>query len=166
MILLDNSALTSFAHLGLIPLLRTLFGDVAISDAVYHEGIIRAKESERTDRIKRAVEEKAIKVISPTREERTNELSFVLGAGESQTIAIGINRGFLVVIDDAKARKIARKEGADIIGSLGVLRLGFITCPIKTKDELKEFVRILGGVLYFTEDLGRWVLEAEKGSSE
>jgi predicted nucleic acid-binding protein len=46
-----------------------------------------------------------------------------LHRGEAEAITLAKNIDCWVVLDDLKARKIARREGVKIIGTLGILKL-------------------------------------------
>ena len=77
-------------------------------------------------------------------------------AGERYTIAIGISKKCLIATDDLKPRKIAKDLGLDIIGTLGILRLAHKRNLID-KVELGQLVEMLREILYFTDDLEKWV---------
>ncbi len=91
MIILDNTALSSFAHIERLDILHKLFKEVVIPESVYYEGVRNAKRSERVDRIKRCIEEGLIKVIKPSKDDikAAEKLQRSLGSGERYTIAIG-----------------------------------------------------------------------------
>lgn len=57
MIILDNTVLTSFAHIDRLDILYKLFGYVCVPESVYYEGVLKAKKSKRVERIKRSVGE-------------------------------------------------------------------------------------------------------------
>jgi predicted nucleic acid-binding protein len=44
-----------------------------------------------------------------------------LGRGESEVIALGVETGTRVIIDDAKARKVAESLGLKVVGTIGIL---------------------------------------------
>jgi predicted nucleic acid-binding protein len=115
MILLDNTALSAFAHIDRLDILPKLFGETFIPEGVYYEGILKAKKSERVDRIKNCIKEGLIKVIKPSRDdfEFAKKLPANLGLGERYTIAIGISMKCLIAMDDLKPRKIAKAFGVD-----------------------------------------------------
>lgn len=60
MILLDNTVLTSFAHIDRLDIPHKLFGDVCIPESVYYEGVLKAKKSKRVERIKRSLRDSLI----------------------------------------------------------------------------------------------------------
>jgi predicted nucleic acid-binding protein len=66
MIILDNTVLSSFAHIDRLDILPQLFGEVIIPESVYSEGVLTAKKSERVLKIRRSVAEWRIKVLKPT----------------------------------------------------------------------------------------------------
>lgn len=162
MIILDNTVLSSLAHIDMLNAPSKLFGEVIIPDDVYYEGVIRAKKSERVAKIKRSIEDGLIKITKPTKSdiEVAEGLQKTLGLGERYTIAIGISKKCLVATDDLKPRKVAKALKLDIIGTLGILRLAYRRNLID-KAELWESVKKLHDVLYFTEDLEKWVLSDE-----
>jgi predicted nucleic acid-binding protein len=130
MIILDNTVLSSLAHIDMLDAPSKLFGEAIIPDGVYYEGVIRAKKSERVAKIKRSIEDGLIKITKPTKSEIevAEELQKTLGLGERYTIAIGISKKCLVATDDLKPRKVAKVLKLDVIGTLGlqkILKNGF-----------------------------------------
>ncbi len=159
MILLDNTALSAFAHIDKLNIPSKLFGEAFIPESVYYEGVLKSKKSERVDRITNSIEEGLIKVIKPEKHdiEFANRLPSTLGSGERYTIAMGISKKCLIATDDLKPRKIAKELGLDIIGTLGILRLAYKK-NLLDKKELKRLVELLHEILFFTDDLEKWVL--------
>ena len=70
---------------------------------------------------------------------------------------MGISKKCLIATDDLKPRKIAKELGLDIIGTLGILRLAYKRNLIH-KDELGQLIEMLHEILFFTDDLEKWVL--------
>jgi hypothetical protein len=163
MIILDNTVLSSFAHIDRLDIPSKLFGEVIIPEGVYYEGVLKAKKSKRVTKIKRSVEDGLIKIITPTKSdiEVAEGLQRNLGLGERHTIAICISEKCLIATDDLKPRKVAKELGLDVIGTLGILKLAYRRNLID-KGELRKLVEMLYDILYFTEDLEKWVLSNEK----
>ncbi len=90
----------------------------------------------------------------------SKKLLVSLGAGERYVISTGISEKCLIATDDLKPRKIAKELGLDVIGTLGILRLAHKVSLID-KNELKETVEMLHEILYFTDDLEKWVLSID-----
>jgi len=155
--------LSSFAHIDRLDIPSKLFGDAIIPESVYYEGVLKAKKSKRVDKIKEGIEKGLIKVIKPTKSdiEIAERLQRTLGVGERYTIGIGISKKCLIATDDLKPRKVAKELGLDVIGTLGILRLAYNRNLID-KAELRKMVEMLHDILYFTEDLEKWVLSDEK----
>lgn len=131
MILLDNTALSALAHIDRLDIPSKLFGETCIPECVYYEGVLNAKK-----------------------------LPVSLGAGERYVISTGISEKCLIATDDLKPRKIAKEHGLDIIGTLGILRLAY-NGGLINKKELKEAVKKLHEILFFTDDLEKWVLSID-----
>jgi predicted nucleic acid-binding protein len=163
MIILDNTVLSSFAHIDRLDILPQLFGEVIIPESVCSEGVLTAKKSERVVRIKRSVAEGRIKVFKPTARdiEVAKRLPRTLGLGERYTIALSISKRCLIATDDLKPRKIAKELGLDTIGTMGIVRLAH-TMKLIGRDELGKLVEKLHDILYFTEELEKWVLNASE----
>ncbi len=159
MIIIDNTVLTSLAHIEFLSLPSKLFGEASIPESVYEEGVKRAEDSTRVKRIKKALEEDYIKKINRTDEEKKIEKQYKkdLGPGESSCLSIAIERECLFATDDLKARKLAKDRSVDVIGTLGIMRLAFLEDQID-KRELKSSVSKLNEILYFTDELENWTL--------
>lgn len=67
------------------------------------------------------------------------------------------------VLDDFKAREVAREEQVKLTGTLGLLRVGYEESPIHTKNELAGIIRKLRRIhFYLPEDAEEYLLEAKK----
>ncbi|EMY71963.1 DUF3368 domain-containing protein [Leptospira vanthielii] len=84
-----------------------------------------------------------IKVKNPKQEFSVKSLEQILDSGEASTIALALElKNSLVILDDLKARKIAKNLGLKITGTLGILAkaktLGIIEDLEKQIDELQR----------------------------
>ena len=114
-VVLNTSPLIVLSKLGLLELALTeLFSEAQLpqgvlselgrkNDAVYH----LAKDLVRRGLLR--VEK--VSVAFPR-----------LGVGESSAILVALNKGKIAVIDDKKARRLARELGLEVIGTLAILR--------------------------------------------
>ncbi len=115
----DSSALVALSICQSLPLLESLFEKIYVPEAVYKEVCIKGKsEAEAlTDylstRVKSAETDK-FQVMNGAN----------LGTGEQEAIALymGLSAD-LLIIDDARAKKIAYANGLEVMGSVGVLLL-------------------------------------------
>jgi len=90
--------------------------EVIIPKSVCDE--IMAKDDETSKRITELINKDYIKVV----EVQTIEYAG-LHRGEAEAITLAKNMSCWVVLDDLKARKVARSEGVKVIGTLGILKL-------------------------------------------
>jgi len=82
-----------------------------------------------------------IEVTSPENRPLVSALSKLLGAGESEAIALAIELGAdFLILDDLKARKIAREFGINVVGTAGVLLLAKKRGVV---DEVKPLLTLL-----------------------
>ena len=149
---LSNLFLLKTNHLHLI---KELFNDVIIPEGVHEEHV-------------KGWGKKAlpnwISVENLGEEEIQNAKSLNLGVGEAQAIILALRHGCPLGLDDENARETAKKKGATIIGSIGILRLAYESCLIETKDQLKNLLGKLAEDLYIENWLLEWALESKKGN--
>jgi predicted nucleic acid-binding protein len=65
------------------------------------------------------------------------------------------------LMEDLKPRKIAKELWLDTSGSTEIVRLAH-NMKLIDRDELEKLVEKLHDILYFTEELGNWVLNASE----
>ena len=107
----DTPAITSLLQIGRGELLRELFDEVVIPEAVAGElrrshpvlpgfiQVARVKHRDAADRLRRELDE-----------------------GEAEAIALMLeNRGEILLIDERRGRRVAQREGVAVIGLLGAL---------------------------------------------
>jgi predicted nucleic acid-binding protein len=155
----DSSPLIALARIGHLSLLREMYGQVAVPQAVYGEvvngqgGRPGAAEVARADWIVvRKVRNAA--VVSALRAD--------LGAGESEAIALALEfPDPLLLVDERLARRAAVRLGLDPVGTIGVLveakRKGLVPAIRPLLDDL---VRIAG--FWISQRLYDTLIEAER----
>ncbi|OQW89653.1 MAG: hypothetical protein BWK78_07435 [Thiotrichaceae bacterium IS1] len=115
----DSSALIALSICDSLWLLERLFGEVKIPPAVFHEVIQHGKPQSQSLRSYCEGKITAVK-LNPVQLEKAKGL----GRGELEAIALYLELSAeLLLIDDAKARKIAVLNYLEVMGSLGVLLL-------------------------------------------
>ncbi len=115
LVIADAGPIFSLALIDQLGLLEKLFDDVKIAQAVWLE--ISSEESKPFhNKICSFFQNKVVQING------FNELTFLLGYGESESIVLykEANANFLL-IDDKKARSIAENFGIICIGTLGLL---------------------------------------------
>ncbi|MHA1593417.1 MAG: DUF3368 domain-containing protein [Candidatus Baldrarchaeia archaeon] len=121
---LNSSPIIVLARLGLLEDAINIFGEVEVPRGVLEE--IERRKDEVYVEVTRLIKEGKIRV-----EEVRKQLPR-LGLGESSAILLALMKEKIVVLDDKKARKLARDLGIEVIGTLSILK--------KLRDEglLKE----------------------------
>ncbi|HKK45769.1 MAG TPA: DUF3368 domain-containing protein [Balneolaceae bacterium] len=121
----DTSCLILFYKIGELELLKSVFGNILVTETVSKEF-----KKELPEWIE----------IAPLQSNLHKGLSSVLDPGEATSIALAAEYdNSLLIIDEVKGRKVAREMGVQITGTLGVLitakEKGYIKAvkPIITK---------------------------------
>ena len=118
-IIADAGPLIALARLHQIGLLPQLFGRVLVTNIVFEECAGRAYFPESA-LIQEAVSKKQLELCaSPD----FSEFSQKLNAGEASAIAVAIDFGCGVLMDDKAGRIMAMNAGVPVIGTVGVLVL-------------------------------------------
>ena len=119
----DSSPLVILAKLGCLDFLNRLFPRVYISREVHYEVVIAgtdlpgAAEVSKAEWIEVKTVQKPAALISAQRQ-------YGLGPGEMSTIFLAKELGANpVLLDDYRARKLAKAEGLEILGSVGLLEI-------------------------------------------
>ncbi len=112
----NSSPLIALSTLEKLDILKTLFGNIIIPEAVYDEVFTRGFDKVSMPGFL-AIEKISDKNLMVS-------LEMQIGYGESEVIALALERKITrVLIDDKQARKIAENLGLKVMGTLGVLIL-------------------------------------------
>ena len=113
----DSSTLIGLARIEQLNLLKELYGEVVIPQSVYNEVVAESKYG--SEKIKTAKYLKVEKVI----DSKMVELFLgYLGKGEAEVLTLSKEKkADLILIDEKKARKAARRAGFVVVGVLGLL---------------------------------------------
>ena len=133
MIIGDSSALVALSIMNRLDLLETIFGEIYVPEAVYDEVTISFKP--QSVALKNFLANKIISV-------ELNITQIGLGQGELEAIALykDKNAKFLL-IDDRRAKKFAKLNNVNVIGSLGVMVLAKELGKVKSIREDLEKLR-------------------------
>jgi predicted nucleic acid-binding protein len=130
----NSSPLITLDKIGRLDLLRQLFGAISNPQAVYAEVVISGAG------LAGAASTAAAKWIRtetfPADRQTATESNFGLGAGELSAISLAqtINAD-LVLLDDFQARALARKEGLNVTGCIGVLERAYLRSLLTDLDQ-------------------------------
>lgn len=129
MIVSDSTTLIILFDLQRLELLSNLFDRVIIPSGVHGE--ITAKKSIEIPSFME------VQRVKPT--ELLEILHNILDRGESEAIALALELDMPLIIDEKKGRKIALREGVQIIGLLGIVYLN-IKKKFLSINEAKVFL--------------------------
>ena len=151
-VVLNNTPLVAFWAIGRLDLLRDLFGEALIPQAVQAEFLAMERSSRE-----RALAE-ATWIRSVTLAHPWQALAFTgLDRGEAEVLALAEERSArLVVLDERKARRFAERLELPLTGTLGLLLLAKEAGLIESVAHWTERLRDAG--LYFRADLVKRVL--------
>jgi len=124
MIVSDSTTLIILFDLNRIELLSNLFPEIIIPSAVYDE-----------ISVKKTIDLPAfIRVQTPSDNAILKSLKQLLDLGESEAIALALELETKLIIDEKKGRKIAIRQGLEIIGLLGIVYLNIKKRFISEKE--------------------------------
>jgi len=129
MIVSDSTTLIVLLDLERIELLSNLFTQIIIPSAVYDEITIKNK-----NRLPSWIVVKKVENL-----EMLEALKLLLDRGESEAITLALTLKMPLIIDEKKGRKIALREGLEILGLLGIVYLN-IKKEYMNIDEAKIFL--------------------------
>ena len=128
LVVADSGPLIALARIKQLPLLPKLFKEIIVPNAVWDEVTVKGKGSPGANEVKEA---KWIKIKSVD-SSSVEHVALLLGQGEAEAIVLAESLpDSLVLLDDARARRVAERFGIKHMGTLGVLimakKQGFIS---------------------------------------
>ena len=117
----DTGPLIALARVDQLKLLAVLFGNGLIPPAVHREARIESGRPGAT-RIGEALSAGRLRVAAPSDDAPVASLLRTVDAGEAEAMALCLNgQARLLLIDDAKGRKVAQRARIPVVGVAGVL---------------------------------------------
>jgi predicted nucleic acid-binding protein len=115
----DSSSLISLARIGKLDLLRRLYGELVIPQAVWNEVTVKGAGQAGAEELKSAA---WIKTVTVANDELVLALQRDLDAGEAEAIALALEKkADLLLMDERLGRETAQYFGLRYIGLLGIL---------------------------------------------
>jgi len=122
----DSSPLVILAKIGSFDLLNRLFPRLYISAEVHHEVVVSGVGLPGSSEVTKA-EWIEVKQLQNQAGLSAAQEKYALGAGELSTILLAKEiRATEVLLDDYNARKLARAEGLQVRGTVGVLETSYL----------------------------------------
>ncbi|HGJ64072.1 TPA: DUF3368 domain-containing protein [bacterium] len=145
----NSSPLINFAIIEQLHLLEAFFGEILITNAVWHECVVEGHGKLGAKTIENA---KFLKLIQPQNYDLIRLLCRDLDIGESETIALAIEtQADMLLLDEKDARNVASIYGLKTTGVIGILLRAKSENLI---DSMKEYLDRL------KNDAGLWLDEA------
>lgn len=141
LIVADTTPIISLIKIGMLELYKSMYGEVIIPEAVFNELVSNSSMSNEADIIRKS---KFLKINKIENEFAVKLLQkqLNLGAGESEAIVLADTlKADLLVIDERKARGIAKSMGINITGTLGIL------VDAKRKNRIEKLKPLLDGLI-------------------
>ena len=139
-VIVNSTPLIVLAHIGNLDLLRQIYGEIVIPQAVYDE--VTQKNDVASSALKSALS--WIKVISINDTDKYAMYKAKLHAGEVEVMILAQEepRADLVIIDDNTAKKTAKYLRLSVTGTIGVLLKakseGYIDAVAPLIDKIKD----------------------------
>ncbi|MEB3755903.1 MAG: DUF3368 domain-containing protein [Desulfurococcales archaeon] len=139
----NTSPLIALKHAELLEKLSLLFKRIIVPPSVMRE--LSVKENEYFQSLD------FLSVEESHDERMVAVLKTIVDEGEAEAIALVLERGNLLIIDDSKGRKLAKRLGLKVIGTLGLLK----TMKLKGLiEEIKSAIeRLKKRGFYLSDDL-------------
>jgi predicted nucleic acid-binding protein len=116
----DSGPLIVFAIAGLLPALGQLRGPLLVPSAVLNECLARPSKPGVSE-IRNALINGSLLEIQPSSTHDTLRSDSALGQGEIAVLSICKAKGYIAVIDEVRARKLAKFMQINYVGSGGLL---------------------------------------------
>ncbi len=155
-ILPDSSSIIALAKIGALELLERVFGRVVITRDVERE--ITGGNFPEVGEIKRAIEG-WMEVVDVQSEEYGKLKS--LGDGEKSILSYAKNSSedVLLILDEAEARAVAKAEGFNFTGTIGLILFACEIGGISREEAVGIVKRLARSDFRMTVELYDWALE-------
>lgn len=115
----NTSPIIALACAGRLDLLRAVHGEILVPDAVFDEITVAGAGEPGASEVAQATWIKRRPALNVS---LVNALSLELDAGEAEAIALAVEiRAGLILLDERRGRRAAKRLGLTVAGTLGVL---------------------------------------------
>jgi len=128
----NASILIALGKLGYLSLIKKLFDKLVIAKSVFEE----VRKSEVLAEVDKLIDAGFAEVAATSKRELLDMLSFSIGRGEAETIALALElKADIALLDDLRARRTAERSGVKVMGTLGMLKALIDMEAIREKPE-------------------------------
>lgn len=137
-------------------ILKDLWREIIIPEAVYNEVVIKPKGKHDISLIEDAIDNNWIKVIGIKNRLQAKMLMSILDIGEAEAIILAQEiSADLVILDNKEPRLFAYQIGLKVIGTIGIILKAYEKKIIK--EPLKEIYRLKDKGFYIRKDLLEYI---------
>ncbi len=148
----NASPLIGLSLINKLYLLKELWGEIIIPNAVYEEVVIKGEGKPGALLVKNAVKEGWIKVIEIKEKNLSKFLMSILDYGEAEAIILAQEiKADLIILDNREPRLFAHQIGLKVIGTVGVILKAYDRQIIK--DSLEEIHKLRNYGFYIGDSL-------------
>ena len=141
-LVLDSSTIIALAEIGMAGIMEALGMDTIVPQAVYEEVVVKGHSRPGSGELEDLARQGKVKVLAARNRALVEALHDPLGMGESEAIALAVEHGCTVILDDRIARLKAKSMGLAVKGTIGLLRLAYDK-DIIDRDKLIRALREL-----------------------
>ncbi len=141
-LVLDSSVIIALAEINMANIMEALGMEIIVPQAVYKEVVVKGRGRPGSGELENLARQVKVKVLAAQDRALVEALHNPLGMGESEAIALAVEHGCTVILDDRIARIKARSMGLAVKGTIGLLRLAYDK-GIIDKDKLIQALRAL-----------------------
>jgi predicted nucleic acid-binding protein len=151
MIKIDACSLIYLVKSDLLSLAEDLYKEIRITDSVYDEVVVQGKRAGYPDAAiaEAEVKRKQIKIVHSKSKKEPSLAS--LGRGESDTIAEARTEGCPALVDDSRAKIVARKLNVPFL-SVDIMLIEALARKKITMEDFQKMARDLNSVANFRSD--------------
>jgi predicted nucleic acid-binding protein len=139
MIISDATVIITLINIDRLNILQLFTNKIYITQEVYEEVACRVYAKVILDEY---IKNQFIEKRDATNRQIYNEFRYILDDGEASSIALAMEMGLPLIIDEKKGRRFAQRQGVEIIGLIGILRFLYIEGTL-SKEEAEEIIKRL-----------------------
>ncbi|MEB3786920.1 MAG: DUF3368 domain-containing protein [Desulfurococcales archaeon] len=124
-LVLDSSAVIALAEISMADIIEALGVEIIVPQAVYEEVVVKGHGRPGSEELGDLIRRGKVRVLKPRNRALVEALHDPLGMGESEAMALAVERNCTVVLDDRIARLKAKSMGLAVKGTIGLLRLAY-----------------------------------------
>jgi predicted nucleic acid-binding protein len=149
MIIFDNTVLSAFTRLKLLPSLEILLKSAIISKEILNEFSLQWQQTIPN----------WIKILQSDNTIILKDIPKPLSSADLSLIRLALEYDIPIASDDGPLRTYAKKLGISITGSLGLLKALNQKKIIETQKEYIKFLNLLQEDIYISDELMKWALK-------